>query len=272
MKRAFLAATALLSSTILLTAPAFAAVTLISSTPAADPAGLNEANLVLAQGVCDAAAAALDADGPGAQSDIYTGAVLEGAATWVSGPTEVGSHTFAANGIGTQTGAGTFTPAHTEIEGDPYRNGGSVNMFGNAIAVGGHYSASSYDFENNFTTTYAHPFTCDISVQDYHAAVHHDAVFHPAEGHYINCDFGHGQGNDNGGACEDVGQPQGRALRTTTPDRASRSGARIPSSASSSTTQAAYTDPAYDDPEYWDNAVFFQTSRVALIIKTRPTC
>jgi hypothetical protein len=258
MKRAILSATALLSSTILLTAPAFAAVTLISSTPAADPAGLDATNLPLAQGVCDAAAAALDADGPGAQSDIYTGAVLEGAATWVSGPTEVGSHTFAANGIGTQTGAGTFTPAHREIEGNPYRNGGSVNMFGMQIAVGGAYSASSYDFVNDFTTTYAHPFTCDISVQDYHAAVHHDAVFHPAEGHYVNCDFGHGQGHDNGGegVCDDTTQPQGSCLAHN------NTGPSLPFWGTDTeqckflTTQEAYTDPAYDDPEYWDNAVF----------------
>lgn len=184
MKRAILAATALLSSTIVST-PSYAAVTLIDPTPAADPAGLNAANLALAQAQCDAAATALDTDGSSPDSDLYTGEVVEGAATLVSGPTEVGSHSFAANGVGQQTGAGTFTPAYRAIEGDPYRNGGSVNMFGTQIAVGGHYSASQYDFDGQFTTTYAHPYTCDISKAVYHPAVHHDRV-----GHWIvNPDF-----------------------------------------------------------------------------------
>ena len=205
MKRAILAVTALLSSSII-SSPALAAVTLIDPTPSADPAGLNDANLALAQAQCDAAAATYDTDGPGEDTDIYTGEVVEGVATYVSGPTEVGTHTFATNGVGEQTGAGTFTPAHREILGNPYRNGGSVNMFGTQVAVGGHYSNSSYDFEGEFTTTYAHPYTCTINV-----AVFHPEVDHPVEGHYVNCDFGHGQGNDNGGAgtCEDVGEPQG---------------------------------------------------------------
>jgi hypothetical protein len=249
MKRAILAATALLSSTILISSQAFAAVTLISSTPAADPSGLNAANLVLAQGVCDAAAAAADADGAGAQSDIYTGEVVEGAATLVSGPTEVGSHTFAANGIGTQTGAGTFTPAHREIEGNPYRNGGSVNMFGNQVAVGGAYSASSYDFENNFTTTYAHPFTCDISMEDYHAAVVHPPVHTDQVGHWeVSPDF-HGNEEQMTQNCH--------AFNTSLPGG--------PNNHNSDTNQAncVYTvdTPASDtpgstDPEYWDEPVF----------------
>ena len=165
----------MLSSTMM-TTQLNAAVTLLSAVPSADPSDLTPANLATAQAQCDTAAAAYDTDGSSPDSDVYTAEVVEGAVTLVSGPTEVGTHSFAVNGTGTQTGAGTFTPAHREIEGDPYRNGGSVNMFGNQIAVGGHYSASSYDFTNDFTTTYAHAYTCTISVETYHPAVHHDQV------------------------------------------------------------------------------------------------
>ncbi len=90
--------------------------------------------------------------------------------------------------MGEQTGAGTFTPAHKEILGNPYRNGGSVNMFGIQQAVGGSYSNSPYDFQNDFTSTYSHAFSCDISVQVYHAE---QTIHHNAEGVYvITGDFG----------------------------------------------------------------------------------
>jgi len=228
---------ALLGSSILST-PAYAAVTLLSSTPAADPAGLDAGNLAAAQAQCDAVAAAADLDGASEDSDLYTAEVVQGTPTLKSGPTEVGTHTFAANGTGVQTGAGTFTPAHREIEGDPYRNGGSVNMFGNAVAVGGAYSASSYDFTNNFETTYTHTYTCDIYVSEYHAAVHHDQV-----GHWnVKPDF---KGN------EEAATNNCNAFNSSLPGG--------PHNANSDTEQAncVYTvdQAAYDDPAYHDDAV-----------------
>jgi hypothetical protein len=166
-----------------LSTPAMAATTVLDTVTPDAADGTTQAAMAAA---CTAAAAAHAAADPVTQ-DIWTGTVVEGAVTWVSGPTEVGTHTFAANGVGTQTGAGTFTPAHKEILGDPYRNGGSVNMFGIQQAVGGHYSASTYDFRNDFTSTYSHAFSCDISEQVWHPAVHHDA-----EGHYVIEDNYHG--------------------------------------------------------------------------------
>jgi hypothetical protein len=183
--------------------PANAAVTVLGSVT---PDDASEATLSAMDAVCTAAAALHAAADP-ETNDVWTGVVQLGAVSWVSGPTEIGTHTFAGNGVpGTQVGAGTFTPAHTEILGDPYRNGGSVNMFGIQQAVGGHYSNSSYDFNNDFASTYAHAFSCDIDEQVYHAGytIHHNAV-----GHYVNCDFGHGQGNDNDNTCVDGTQPQG---------------------------------------------------------------
>ncbi|MET0373138.1 MAG: hypothetical protein ABW128_02645 [Rhizorhabdus sp.] len=165
---------------------ATAAVVVVDPTPAADPADLTPANLALAQAQCDAAAAAADLDGPGVDSDRYTAEVVEGAVTLASGPTEIGTHTI-DNAVGPITpGIGaTFHPADPQITTDPYRNGGSVNMFGLQQSGGGTYSTSNYNFEGEFQTVYAHAYTCTISFEDYHPAVHNDRV-----GHWIiNPDF-----------------------------------------------------------------------------------
>jgi hypothetical protein len=199
--RAFLAATAMMSSSIV--SPAYAAVTLIDSIPAADPPGLDVTNLALAQDQCDAAAAAADLDGPGEDTDIYTGVVVEGTVTLKSGPTEVGTEGDRDIDLSTRVGAGTFTPGYVHILGDPYRNGGSVNMFGMREAIGGHYSNSAYDFTADFKTTYTHPYTCDI-----YKAVYHPAVAPgPVQGYYTNPGEGdcNGIGPDNPHWGEDLG-------------------------------------------------------------------
>jgi hypothetical protein len=191
MNRKLLTA-AVMSATALssLSTPAFAAATVLDSVSAAAA----DANTTSAmEAACTAAAAAHDT----ANGDIWTGTVVEGDVTWVSGPTEVGSHSYDANGVGDRDGAGTFTPAHRAIDGDPYRVGGSVNMFGIQLAVGGAYSASSYDFQNDFASTYSHAFSCDISVQVYHGAWTEHVPADP-NGSYTNYDNGKGQGHDNG--------------------------------------------------------------------------
>ena len=183
-KRAMLAATAILVGSFnpVLATQAWAATTLIDPVPG--PTGPSTDTLDAMQAVCDTKAAAHDT----ANGDIWTGEVVQGAVSLVSGPTEVGTHTYAANGVGEQTAAGTFTAGSVSILGDPYRNGGSVNMFGVQQSTGGHYSASSYDFRNDFETKYSYAFSCDI-----YKAVHHDAtvVHHAAEGIYVIAgDFG----------------------------------------------------------------------------------
>lgn len=185
--------------------PAMAAVTLLGSVPAADPGAIVLDGM---QSQCSTLAEARDTG----DGDIWTGEVVLGAVTLVSGPTYVGTHSI-ADAIGDPVGAGTFTPAHLEILGDPYRNGGSVNMFGIQQSVGGYYSASTYDFLGDFDTTYSHAFSCDIVQEDYNPPVLVPGS--PVEGYYINCDFGNGQGNDNSGACDEVGQPQGSCLAHT---------------------------------------------------------
>jgi hypothetical protein len=163
--------------------PAFAAVTLVDPTPAADPGSVVLPGM---QATCDAAAAVHDIDGAG--GDLWSGQVVLGPVTLAAGPVETGTHSITDAIPGTLVGAGTFTPAHVEILGDPYRNGGSVNMFGIKQAVGGHYSASTYDFMGTFKTTYTHAFSCDIFKALYHPAVD---IFHPAVGIYVIAgDFG----------------------------------------------------------------------------------
>ena len=185
--------------------PAMAAVSLLGSTPAADPGA------VVLEGMQTQCTDLADAHDTG-DGDIWTGEVVLGAVTLASGPTYVGTHSI-DDAIGDPVGAGTFTPAHVEILGDPFRNGGSVNMFGIQQSVGGSYSASQYDFLGDFETTYSHAFSCNIVQEDYNPPVPIPGT--PVEGYYINCDFGNGQGNDNSGACDDVGQPQGSCVAHT---------------------------------------------------------
>src|SRR4051812_39893823 len=86
-KRAILAATAMLSMSFnpFLITPAFGAVTLVDPTPAANPGQVVVDGM---QEQCDALATAHDTG----NGDIWTGAVVLGAVTYVSGPTEVGTH------------------------------------------------------------------------------------------------------------------------------------------------------------------------------------
>jgi hypothetical protein len=238
---------ALLGSSVLTTA-ANAAATILSSTPSADPAGLDAGNLATAQAQCDAAATALDADGPSNDSDHYSATVVEGAVTLVSGPTEVGGEGARNIDQSTKVGAGTFTPAHREILGDPYRNGGSVNMFGIQQTVGGHYSNSAYDFTADFNTTYAHAYSCDASKETYHAAVYHPLVHHNQVGHWIVSPDAHGNEEANTNNCN--------AFNSALPNGPANGNATDQANCRFIVDEQAYDDPAYTDPAYWDDPVF----------------
>jgi len=158
---------ALLGSSIV-SSPAFAAVTVLDTVT---PNDATPTTLAAMQTKCDDLAAV--------HGTTWTGTLDETTivanATPVSGPTESGTHSIADAIDGTLVGAGTFTPAHLEILGDPFRNGGSVNMFGIQQSVGGHYSASQYDFEGQFDTTFEYSFTCKMK----------ESVTTPATGHHI---------------------------------------------------------------------------------------
>jgi hypothetical protein len=166
MKRALLAATAILSSNMIQSA-AMAAT--IGTATVEDPVaqGLNSANMIAAQAQCTALAAAH-------APLVYTGTLDEGSIvpTLVSGPTEIDPSARVKSNI---VGTGTFTPSHTFIVGNPFRIGGSVNMFGDQFADSGSWSDSTYDFTNDFTSTFSYAFNCDMQ----------ETVHVPVQGSYV---------------------------------------------------------------------------------------
>ena len=159
---------------------AYGAVTNITP-PIADAA--DGATIAAMQSQCAAAALAADLDGSDPDSDRYSAEVVEGATSLVSGPTEVGTEGARDIDLSTRVGAGTFTPGVRFIDGNPYRNGGSVNMFGLQKATGGSYSNSMYDFTADFASTFANAFSCAISKEEFHPAVFMPAQ--PVQGYYI---------------------------------------------------------------------------------------
>ena len=165
-KRIMFAASAALLANSFLTSPGITAVTLIDTVA---PQGPDATTTAAMEAQCDAKATA---HGPAWSGEVDESSIV---ATLVSGPTEIGTEADRDIDESTREGAGTFTPAHVEILGDPYRNGGSVNMFGVQQAVGGSYSASTYDFMADFTTTYSYAFNCTMS----------ETVHTPVEGYYV---------------------------------------------------------------------------------------
>jgi hypothetical protein len=165
MKRALLAATALLSSTII-SSPAFAVAT---DTPTA--AITDGTTTAAMQSQCNVLAAAHDTG----NGDIWTAAVVVGAVSPVSGPTETGTRNIDQNSI---QGTGIYVPSVREIRGVPFKNGGSVNLFGDQWATAGYYPGSTYNYTASFNSAFAHAFSCDISDAVYHPAVFHPAVVH----------------------------------------------------------------------------------------------
>jgi len=222
------AALAALLSTSFFSAPAFADTV---APPSAD--GANSDTLAAMQTQCDALAAA---HGPATgDNDHWTGEVVEGAGTLVAGPTEVGGTRI----IDTSSivGTGTFVPSVLEIHGNPFKIGGSVNMFGDQWASAGYYPDSTYNFTADFTSAFAYAFSCNIKDAVYHPAVDHPAT--PPEGYYTN----NGTNPSGGeGSCQGLSPANpfwGQDIGNCT------------------WTQTAPGQPAYTDPAYWDEPVLF---------------
>jgi len=174
-KRAILAATAILVGSFnpILAFPAFAAVTLVDPVP--NPSGPTQTTLDAMQTQCDALALA--------HGSTWTGTLDESSITptLVSGPTEKGTHSIDDAIDGTLVGVG-FTPGSITIDGDPFRIGGSVNMFGLRVSHGGSFASSTYDFEGEFDTTYSYAFNCNMK----------ESVHTLNQGYYVVADNAHG--------------------------------------------------------------------------------
>lgn len=231
-------ATSALFGTLVMTTPAFAV-----DAPAADAA--DAATLAAMQAQCDTIAAGYGpSSGP---NDHHTGEVVEGAVTLVSGPSEVsGSRDIDESSI---QPTGTYVPGQLYISGNPYKTGGSVNMFGDQWSSAGYYPGSTYNYTADFDSTFSHAFSCTVSKETYHAPVYHPEVYHPRTGLWsLKPDFrgNEEQATQNCAAFNDslpagpapgiVGLEQANCIYTVYTE--------------------AYTDPAYTDPEYWDDPEF----------------
>lgn len=236
MKRAFVAATALLSSTIMSTT----AIADTVPTPIANAA--DGTTLAAMQQQCDALAAAHDTN----NGDIWTGEVVEGASALVAGPTEVGgTRVVDTSSI---VGTGTYVPAALQIRGNPFRNGGSVNLFGDQWSTAGYYPDSTYNFTANYSSTFSHAFSCNIDQAVYHAAVEHPAVHHNQVGHWIVSPDAHGNEEANTNNCN--------AFNSALPGGPANGSATDQANCTYIVDEQAYDDPAYTDPAYNDPAVF----------------
>ncbi|MGX7895006.1 hypothetical protein [Tsuneonella sp. HG222] len=207
--------------------------------------GANGTTLAAMATVCSNLAASLDPTPGVPQSDLYRGVVVAGSATSVGTPTEVGPRTKS-----NIVGKGVYTPAAAYIKGDPFRVGGSVNMFGDQWSTSGSWSDSEYDFTSAFNSTFAYGFSCQIQVSVYHEAVVHPPV--PVQGYYLNWNFGHGNGNDNGTTVEGPASefPQGACAAYNS------TGNTLPFwGENKEQCKFIVTAPAqegYTDPEFWD--------------------
>ncbi len=154
MKMAILAATALLSSTIMST-PAFAFTDGTAEVDDPSPAGITD---LAAQAVCDTLASAHGGTAPLVYHGTLEPGSIDGSIT--SGPTADGARTVDPSSV---TGTGDQIAETVEVHGDPFRIGGSVNMFGFASVVAAHWTDSEYDFTAPYIWTATYTFTCNMT-------------------------------------------------------------------------------------------------------------
>lgn len=67
------------------------------------------------------------------------------------------------NQVGPATGVGTPIPEAVRVATEPYRIGGSVNMFGLAEVVAAHFPNSEFDFTQTATWDAEYTFTCKMA-------------------------------------------------------------------------------------------------------------
>ena len=159
------------------------------ATPLAPPVGVaDDTTLDAMQAQCDALAAAKSTGING--RDIWSAEVVLGQGTLVDGPTQVGERDIDED---TLVGIG-FTPSGLFIDGEPYRVGGSVNMFGIQRATGGSYSSSTYFYDADFETTFSFSFSCDLYKEVY---VPEQRNIISPDGYVINDDGNGGDENEN---------------------------------------------------------------------------
>jgi hypothetical protein len=145
------AAVSALLCTSILSTPAFAAIDGTADVEDPSPAGITDA---AAQAVCTELASV---NGP-----AYTGTLEAGSidGSVISGPTVNGDRDIDDSSV---TGTGNQVAETVQVHGDPFRIGGSVNMFGYASVVAAHWTDSEYDFTAPYTWQSTYSFTCNMT-------------------------------------------------------------------------------------------------------------
>ena len=112
------------------------------------------------------------------------------------------------------------------------------------------------------SSTYSYAFSCDISQAVYHAE---ETIAHPAEGQYVNWDWGNGQGNDNGTGSPTGTVPQGSCAAHNA------TGPSWPQWGEDTEQCKFIGTQAYDEtiPEYWDAAAFVGNEAGVAISQTQ---
>ena len=176
-----------------LMAPAFASVT-------ASPGSLQSGTETSMNAVCAAHLATLGGGTLHDGSAVYSVALAVGDST-AGAATEAGPRTLLP---GSQFGAGSSTLSGPySIQGQPYRTGGSVNMFGDQYAGQKNWSASEYDFTADYAYVTTFSYSCNVT-EHTEITVPGELIpgavipGHPVEGYYWNSsEHPNGPGGDH---------------------------------------------------------------------------
>lgn len=146
------------------------------------------------------------------EADVEMG----GAGILITGPTEVLPLDRDID-PGSVVGTGGFTWGGVKIVGDPFRNGGSVNMFGNQRATEKNFASSNYDYTAEFMSTFAYSFGCSLIATTHYSAVNVPGVpGRKVQGFYTNPGAGDCKGFDE--TKPFWGEDQGACIFTMTGD------------------------------------------------------
>jgi hypothetical protein len=176
--------------TLTATVSAFALVTTMMSSPAIAftidtatiddpiPEGASATTQGLMQDGCTAKAAVHGVAWSGTLADWDDGTVT-------SGPSVAGDPVIDEESV---TGVGVPIPESFVVTTEPFRIGGSPNMFGFGEVVAAHYPDSEYDFTQAFTWVSTYNYTCHMTeTVQLPATGHHDWTLDPSDPQAAAC-------------------------------------------------------------------------------------
>jgi hypothetical protein len=100
---------------------------------------------------------------------------------------------------GSRFGTGGATYTNLSIGTDPYRIGGSVNMFGDQVATQKNWSGSEYDFTADYNTVTTFSYACNVSELTEHYVAPTGDHGSPVQGYFAPRDDNDGMHQGQGG-------------------------------------------------------------------------